>query len=146
MQLIGNLSESIVALMIFAVPIVAIIGGITAGIVKTMSQGRVIENAQRERIAAIQAGIDPARLPPVPSLGDLGAGAENLENPELAARRLSQGLMIGGTVTLFAGIGLGLFLWLVNEDGRAWAVGLMPGFVGVALLISSFLVRPPSRA
>ena len=145
MQLVGNLSESIVAIMIFALPIVAIIGGITAGIVKTLSQGRVIENAQRERIAAIQAGIDPAQLPPVPSLSDLGAGAENLANPELSARRLSQGLLIGGLVTLFAGVGLGLFLGLVQENGRAWAVGLMPTFVGIALLISSFLVRPSSR-
>ena len=41
-----------VPMMIFALPIVAVAGGITAGIVKTISRHRLIELAQRERIAA----------------------------------------------------------------------------------------------
>jgi len=145
MQLVGNITESLVPMMIFAIPIVAIIGGITAGIVKTMSQGRVIEMAQRERIAAIQAGIDPSKLPPIPISTDFNDATEALRDPVASARNRSQGLLIGGFVTLLGGIGLGLFLYIVNDGDRVWSVGLMPAFIGIALLISGFLVRPRSN-
>jgi hypothetical protein len=145
MQLVGNITESLVPMMIFAIPIVAIIGGITAGIVKTMSQGRVIEMAQRERIAAIQAGIDPSKLPPIPISTDFNDATEALRDPVASARNRSQGLLIGGFVTLLGGIGLGLFLYIVNDGDRVWSVGLMPAFVGIALLLSGFLVRPRSN-
>ena len=142
MQLIGNLTESLVPMMIFAIPIVAIIGGITAGIVKTMSQGRIVEMAQRERIAAIQAGIDPSKLPPLPMTSDFFDTTQSLGDPLQSARNRSQGLLIGGFVTLLGGIGVGLFLGILNDGDRVWAVGIIPAFVGVALLISGFLVRP----
>jgi len=142
MQLIGNLTESLVPMMIFAIPIVAIIGGITAGIVKTMSQGRIVEMAQRERIAAIQAGIDPSKLPPLPMTSDFFDTTQSLGDPLQSARNRSQGLLIGGFVTLLGGIGLGLFLYIVNDGDGVWSVGLIPAFVGLALLISGFLVRP----
>jgi len=142
MQLIGNLTESLVPMMIFAIPIVAIIGGITAGIVKTMSQSRIVEMAQRERIAAIQAGIDPSKLPPLPMTSDFSDTTQSLSDPVAAARNRSQGLLIGGFVTLLGGIGVGLFLGILNDGDRVWAVGIIPAFVGVALLISGFLVRP----
>jgi len=142
MQLIGSITESLVPMMIFAIPIVAIIGGITAGIVKTMSQGRIVEMAQRERIAAIQAGIDPSKLPPIPLMNDFGDASDALVDPVQRSRRFSQNLLVGGFVTFFAGVGLGLFLYIVNDGDRVWSVGLIPTFVGLALLISGFLVRP----
>jgi hypothetical protein len=100
----------------------------------------VIENAQRERIAAIQAGIDPSKLPPIPH-ADFDEMHEAAQNPEAAMRRRTNGILVGGVVTLFVGIGLGLFLWIVDSGGSSWAVGLVPGFVGLGLLLSSFLIR-----
>jgi hypothetical protein len=128
-------------IMIFAVPIVAIVGGITMGIVRTMTQARIVENAQRERIAAIQAGIDPTKLPPIPN-AEFHEAAEQVRDPDQAARRRTNGLMVGGIVTLFTGIGLSCFFSLVATDGNAWGIGLIPAFVGMGLLISAFLVRP----
>jgi hypothetical protein len=142
MQLIGNLTESLVPMMIFAIPIVAIIGGITAGIVKTMSQGRIVEMAQRERIAAIQAGIDPSKLPPLPMTSDFSDTTQSLSDPVAATRNRSQGLLIGGFVTFLGGIGVAAFLCFLEEGERIWAVGIIPASVGLALLISGFLVRP----
>ena len=142
MQLLGNLADTIMPIMIFAVPIIAIIGGITAGIVKTLSQGRVIEMAQRERIAAIQAGIDPSKLPPLPAASEFGDAAESLANPEQAALRRAQGLLIGGFVTFLGGIGVSGLFYFLDEGDRMWAIGIVPMSVGLALLISGFLVRP----
>lgn len=147
MNLIGSMFDvrDFIPVMIFAIPIVAIVGGITAGIVKTMTDARLAEGAQRERLAAIQRGVELDKLPPMPvvgqSAGDLLAGF----NPVAAQRHRAQGLLIGGVITLFAGIGVALFLFFMvdGSDGdRVWAVGIIPAFVGMALLISSWLVWP----
>ena len=132
-----------VPMMIFAVPIVAIAGGITAGIVRTVSRHRLIELAQRERIAAIERGVDPSKLPPLPTVPDTfdrfgGMGELGGYNP----LRRAQGLMVGGLVTLAVGVGLGVFLHLVADEPGVWAVGAIPGAIGVALLLSALIVWP----
>lgn len=139
--------EVILPIMIFAIPIVAIVGGITAGIIKQMSEARLIENSQRERMAAIQRGIDISQLPPLPLPGQTAPEMLAGFNPVAAQRHRAQGLLIGGVITLFGGFGLGLFLYFITGsnygDGDAvWAVGILPVFIGVALLLSSWLIWP----
>ncbi|HTO89650.1 MAG TPA: DUF6249 domain-containing protein [Candidatus Sulfotelmatobacter sp.] len=142
---LGNIFDAdfIVPLMIFSVPIVAIIGGITMGIVRTLARQRMVELAQQERIAAIQRGVDPGKLPPIP------AGSDDWDDPSAMfrsfddiSRRRSQGLMIGGIVTLFTGIGLSAMLIVMHTGDNAWAIGLVPGLIGLALILSGLLVRP----
>ena len=131
-----------VPIVALAIPIVAIVGGITAGIVRTLGRQRLIELAQRERIAAIERGVDPAKLAPLP-ITALDDEPETWHmNPYDRDRRRAQGLMIGGIVTMAVGISLMAFLNFMEENGNAWAVGIIPATVGVALLLSSFLVRP----
>jgi hypothetical protein len=128
-----------VPFLVFSIPIIAIAGGITAGIVKTISRHRLIELAQRERIAMIEHGLDPSKLPPLP-LGELTADVP-LMSPADDARRLSQGLMIGGLVTFAVGISLGVLLYNV-AGGGTWSVGLIPAAIGVALILGALIVRP----
>lgn len=129
-----------VPFLVFSIPIIAIVGGITAGIVKTVSRHRLIELAQRERIAMIERGLDPSKLPPLPMSDDVAPGA--LLSPNDYARRRSQGLMIGGLVTLAVGLSLGVLLFFVEDEPGVWAVGGIPFAIGLALLISAFIVRP----
>lgn len=131
--------ELLVPIFALSIPIVAIIGGITAGIVKTISRHRIVELAQRERIAMIEHNLDPAKLPPLP-VADVDDPTPLL-SPADASRRRSQGLMIGGLVTLAVGISLGVMLYFL-EGGGAWSVGAIPTAIGLALLIGSFLIRP----
>lgn len=131
-----------VPIVALAIPIVAIVGGITAGIVRTLGRQRLIELAQRERIAAIERGVDPAKLAPLP-VAALDDEPETWRiNPYDRDRQRAQGLMVGGIVTVAVGLGLMAFLNFVEDNGNAWAVGILPAAVGVALLLSSFLVRP----
>ena len=63
------------------------------------------------------------------------------------AKQRAQGLLIAGLITLFAGLGITTFLLVLapnmGDDGRrVWAVGLIPQFVGVALLLSAWIVWP----
>ena len=128
--------ESIIAFMIFAVPGAAIVGGITAGVVRTLGRQRLVELAHRERIAAIERGIDPAKLPPLPDLGD-----GELYGGSWAQRAKHR----AGLITSFAGVGLtpiGLLMYGTHSREPVWAVGLIPMFVGVALLLSAWLVWP----
>lgn len=131
-----------VPIVALSIPIVAIIGGITAGIIRTLGRQRLVELAQRERIAAIERGVDPAKLTPLP-VSALDDEPETWTMSQYDRdRRRAQGLMIGGIVTFAVGISLMAFLNFVEEHGNAWAVGIIPATIGVALLLSSFLVRP----
>ena len=62
-----------VPFLVFAVPIVAIAGGILAGIIKTISRHRLMEVAVRERMALIARGVDPARIPGLPAVAGPGS-------------------------------------------------------------------------
>jgi hypothetical protein len=145
-SLIGSIfsAEDFLPFLVFAIPIVAIVGGITASIVKTVTDSKIMENAQRERQAAIQRGTDHDKLPPLPAMSpsstDLLAGF----NPIAAQHHRAQGLLIAGVITLFAGIGIGAFLYFIvdSDNDRVWAVGIIPVFIGLALLLSSAIVWP----
>ena len=136
-----------VPFLVFSIPIIAIVGGISAGIIRTMGQQRLVEMAQRERIAAIERGIDPAKLPPI--AGMMGHGDDVTAmylSPVEYARRRSMNLMTGGVITLFVGIGVGLFLYIVDHGDNSWGVGIVPIAIGLGLLLSAALVRPRNGA
>jgi len=65
-----------------------------------------------------------------------------------AARRRREGQKLGGLITLAVGIGVMIFLRHVpisphsDGDNSAYLVGVIPGLIGVALLIYSYLLAP----
>ena len=128
-------------MLIFSIPIIAIVGGIASGILKQAGRQRLVELAQQERIAAIQRGIDPSQLPPLP-LEALGEGGAMLSARESDKRR-AQGYLIAGLITLFAGIGVSAFLMFLDTGEQGvWAVGIIPATAGIALLLSALIVWP----
>jgi hypothetical protein len=139
--MLGFSGEDFIPFLVFSIPIIAIVGGITAGIIKTLGRQRLIELAQQERIAAIQRGIDPSKLPPMPSLGLDEDDLLGLSGPERDRRR-AQGLLIAGIITLAVSAGLIVFFTLVETDHNIWAVGIIPAAAGLALLISAWIVHP----
>ncbi|HYM79856.1 MAG TPA: hypothetical protein VEY91_00425 [Candidatus Limnocylindria bacterium] len=65
--------------------------------------------------------------------------------PNLGLRRhRSQGLLIGGLITLCGAAGISTFMLIMRPepDKPMWAIGLIPGFIGVGLLLSGWLTRP----
>lgn len=135
--------DFVVPLLVFSIPILAIVGGIVSGIVKMQGRQKLIELAQQERIAAIQRGLDPNQLPPLP-LEALGHSDSPFLSPYESDRRRSQGYLIGGLITLFGGAGLAVFLSVMRPDNdhNIWAVGLIPMMIGAALILSAIIVRP----
>ena len=133
----GN-TKDLLPFVIFAIPIIAIIGGIAIGIIRVLGEQRLLELAHRERIAAIERGIDPSKLPPLPT--SLYEGLSHGGRPP--ALRRAQGLMIGGFVTLAVGIGMLIFLRAVEPHENHWVVALVPILVALALLLSARIVWP----
>lgn len=139
--------DFVVPLLIFSIPIIAIIGGIVAGVVRTIGHQRLIELAQRERIAAIERGVDPTKLPPLPG-GSMGDFAGLYMSPNDAARRRASGLRTGGIIAIAVGVSVAIFLKLITGDHtgaserNVWAVGIIPAAVGIAMLISAQLTMP----
>lgn len=126
---------------VFLIPIVAIIGGITMGIVRLVGQQRLEELGRKERIAAIERGLDPDKLESITQpigYGDYGVGNGRL--------RRAHGLLIAGLVLIATGIGLAILIQSQEPDKSVWTVGLLPGLIGVALLLSSRLVWPKPKA
>ena len=130
--------DFIPATFVLLIPLVAIIGGITAGILKTNARQRLLELAQRERIAAIERGIDPNKLPAL----HVSLDQEARMTFEQRQQRRSQALMIWGFC--LTGFGSALFLGIgINEGDLAEAApALMFSGVGIPLLISGWLTRP----
>ena len=135
-----HVALTIIAVLIFMIPVVAVIGGIIGGILKAQGRQRLAELVQRERIAAIERGIDTSKLPSLPAeVGpDIRTVMSLLPSPEKA-----QGFLVSGIVLLAIAIGLIAMLLLLPDPqaNRAWAAGLMPFCLGVALVVSSFIVR-----
>jgi uncharacterized protein DUF6249 len=128
--------DEFISIFAMAIPIVAIVGGITVAVVRTIGQQRIAELAHRERIAALERGVDPSKLPPPPVI-DYGH-AYGTYNP----MRRYHGLMIGGIVCTLAGIGIAVFLGVLETEKNAWSVGLIPVAVGIALLLSAAVIKP----
>jgi hypothetical protein len=129
-----------IVFMLFAlsIPVVAIIGGITAGIVKTLSRQKMLEQAQKERIVALERGIDPDKLPPL----ELPEGLRPKDGPTFEQRefRRSNVLMIWGMI--IGGFGLALLVAMAMSGESEWPYMFMFVFVGVALMLGSRLGRP----
>ncbi|HSQ60987.1 MAG TPA: DUF6249 domain-containing protein [Acidobacteriota bacterium] len=135
--MLEDMMKIVFSVLPIVIPVVAIIGGITLAIIRTVGQQRLAELERRERIAAIERGIDPAALPPpsMPGAYENGHGAGN-------RTRRAHGLLIGGLVTVATGAGLAIFLSAVEPNESHWTLGFLPIFVGLALLVSARFVWP----
>jgi hypothetical protein len=94
----------------FLIPIVAIIGGITAGIISTVTRGRVRELEIRERIAMIERGLVP------PPESDPGGFDRHLDSMERVQHGYAGPRHRSAGVILIA-VGLGLMVMLTFAGG-----------------------------
>jgi hypothetical protein len=54
-----------------------------------------------------------------------------------------EGLKIGGLINVGLGIGMGILLYAMVRNEPAYLCGLIPGLIGVALLVYVYLLAPP---
>lgn len=138
------LDEDVIApVLVFAIPIVAIAGGILAGIVRTVSSHRLMEAAIRERMALVAHGVDPEKLPTTFTIGTApGPGSVGA-----VERFRAQGLLVAGFVTTVAGVAWALVGgWSAEwEMWPDWTFGWVVAAVGIALLLSGVAIWPRGK-
>jgi len=88
--------------------------------------------ASRQRAELIRIALEKGQpLPP-----------QLLDAPGPARNDLASGIR-----TIFAGLGVGLFLWFFKPERPLWAVGLMVVLIGVGQLVAHFVTaRSPAAA
>jgi Flp pilus assembly protein TadB len=127
--------------ILFAIPIVALICVFTFVSIAAWSDAR-----RKEREAYYRSET-------LKKIAESGAGGqaalEYLREEERIAdrrmeRRAGEGRKLGGLVMVGVGAGLMLLLWGVTDsDARGvYLVGTIPFFIGVALLIYSYVLAP----
>jgi hypothetical protein len=79
------------------------------------------------------------------SSGEGAKAAIELLKEEERLKRLKkrEGMKIGGVITLGVGIGLAIFLRAMSGDERITLVGLIPGLIGVAMLVYVYFMAAP---
>lgn len=127
----------VLAIVLVSVPIIALIGGIVAGVLRMRGRQRLHELAYRERIAALERGIDPATLPPVVPPEAWEVGKDDRMAPWAAGRWL----FIGGVLLVAFGLGIGVVMALIEPGQGKWIVGIIPTLTGGALLVCDRLLR-----
>ena len=123
----------------------AILGGIVSGIVRGQQRQRMVELVQRERIAMIERGADPEKLPPLTESALVAAFGTGVADERILAGRRRESLVVGGLVLTFLGLGLGILLYQVAGNDHVWAVGCIPASIGLALLLGSRVVKVPAE-
>lgn len=136
-----------VPFLVFAVPIVAIAGGILAYIIKIVSSHRLMETLVRERAALIAKGVDPDRIP---ATGPGGLAGPLLSMHDLTRLR-AQGLLVAGFVTLAGGASFALVSsrlgsWEFDGWGVGdWGLGVVAASIGLALIVGGLILWPRGR-
>jgi hypothetical protein len=139
-----SFAEMLPLMFMMVIPIIAIVGGITHGIIKSVHRQRLRELAHRERIAAIERGINPEDIPAGPTGADF-ADTEDSNGRYLEHRQLlrSQRFKLWGMIAI--GVGIATAFGIHNapdSDPGAVFAGFGIAFVGVALYLAGRMVRP----
>jgi hypothetical protein len=124
------------AVLIFSIPIIAMLGGFLYLIIRTLSRNRLRELEIRERIAMIERGLVPA--PEVDPRGFERAMSRHQATvvlPKSSARSRSAGIV-------FIGIGMAL-MFLIGfaggEPGVAVGVGGALSIIGLAFVVNGLM-------
>ena len=107
------------------------------------------ENRRKEREAYYKAET-MRRLTETSSDGAKIALEMMRESERLEKRKTREGLKIGGLITLAVGVAVMIFLYALlgpngpehGEAGPVYLCGLIPGLIGVAMLVYVYLLSP----
>jgi hypothetical protein len=101
-----------------------------------------MENRRKEREAFYKAET-MRRLTESSSEGAKTALEMMREQGRVERIKAREGLKIGGLINVGVGAGLLVFLRSFLGHGSPWLVGLIPGFIGVAMLLYVFFMASP---
>lgn len=129
-------------LMVMAIPLVAIIGGLINAAIAVHHRARIKELALRERIAMVERGMKP---PPEVDPAAFDREWDEPAAPQAAGSTAAKQRTAG---VILIGVGLGVALLIVGTSGeRSVGIGVGGAIVilGAAFLINSLLTAKLDR-
>ena len=123
----------------FLIPIVAIVGGIVAGIVHTVTRGRVRELEIRERIAMIERGMVPPPESDPETFDRRMHSIQQIQREHVAPRHRSAGVVL-------IAIGLGMMVLLTYAGGvprQGLGIGGFIVILGLGFFVNSLFAPQP---
>ena len=132
------------SLGVFIIPIVAIVGGILAGMVATVTRARVRELEIRERIAMIERGMVPPPESDPEAFDRRMYAIQQVHRGHVAPRHRSAGVIL-------IAVGLGMMVLLTYAGGvprEALGIGGFIVILGLGFFVNSLfaptsIVQPP---
>jgi Domain of unknown function (DUF6249) len=126
-------------LMLFL--LAAIVAGCTFGSIAIWIGARSSERRSRDRSALLRAVVeqqsDNARLV-LEHLRDL-----EVTRKQEAREQERRGTLQGSLILIAVGIALALMMASMSPNSGAWSIGLIPLFIGIALLIAMGVLNRP---
>ena len=111
-------------------PLMLVLGGILLGFVRASHNFKLRQLAYKERIAAIERGVEFSQLPAVLGSVDLGALTADRAAGDPSAFWFTFGIM-----AIFVGVGVAVFLAFMAPHDQAWLVGIVPVFSGFGSIV-----------
>lgn len=105
-------------------------------------------DSQRKEREAYYKSETLRRITEAPSEGAKAAVELLREDERLKEMKTREGLKMGGVITLAVGVALSIFLHSLMSHGNSdvpYLVGLIPAFVGVAMLGYIYFMAPPAK-
>jgi hypothetical protein len=121
----------------FLIPIIAIIGAFTAGIVSMIVKSKQEERAHRERMFLAEKGLE---VPKELYGGEAVVAKAPAENKRGDLRALRTLLVVIGTIMVFIGVGVMIML-TYQGDIRDGMNGVVPLMLGLGFLVAERLVK-----
>jgi hypothetical protein len=131
--------DEMVSWMVYMVPIVAIVATFTFTAI-----AHWVDSQRKEREAFYKSET-LRRITEASGEGAKAALELLREDERIKQVKQREGLKIGGLICVATGIGLtALLVTLVGaQTGSPYLVGLIPGLIGVAMLVYVYLMAPP---
>lgn len=132
---IGDLMHSVASFAWVLIPLAGIAWFVISGLAEEKTARHNRELLHRERMIAMEKGMTEIL-------------EKSVTSEVVRSSRDSNGMLVGGIITLGVGVGLSLFLRIAvdGEDrSQAVAVGLIPIFVGLSLIIAWLITRRLGR-
>ncbi len=130
--------HSMAAIAWVLIPIAGIVWLLVAGLSEERTRRHRLDLLHQERMAAIEKGMTDV-------LERTIAAERDYQDRQTESRgRHPYGLLVGGIITTGVGVGMTLFLMLAvngNDSRQAMTVGLIPLFVGLALIVAWSVTR-----
>jgi hypothetical protein len=102
----------------------------------------VASESKRKEREAYYKSESFRRIAEMPATSSAGVLEVMREEQRMKLRNRNEGMKIGGLINIAVGLGLVIFLYSLGGKDSPYLCGLIPAFIGIAMLVYVLLLAP----